>query len=167
MITRSHTKGDAPSTAVYSDCEKYRYSLTRIWNTRGRKALFVMLNPSTATEIQNDPTVERCERRARALGFGAFQVTNIFAWRDTDPRKMRAAIDPVGPQNDEAILNGVDWADQVIAAWGTHGSHLNRGYAVENLLRDTGQPLFHLGLTKDGHPKHPLYIAYSQKPERW
>ncbi|WP_209598417.1 DUF1643 domain-containing protein [Ruegeria sp. HKCCSP351] len=167
MITRSHTKGDAPSTAIYSDCEKYRYSLTRIWDPEGRKALFVMLNPSTATEVQNDPTVERCERRARALGFGAFQVTNIFAWRDTDPRKMRAAADPVGPENDAAILDGVQWADQVIAAWGTHGAHLERGPAVETLLRGTGQSLFHLGLTKDGHPKHPLYIAYTQQPELW
>ncbi len=167
MITRSHTKGDAPSTAVYSDCECYRYSLTRIWDVAGRKALFVMLNPSTATEVQNDPTVERCERRARALGFGAFQVTNIFAWRDTDPRKMRAAIDPVGPENDAAILTGVNWADQIIAAWGTHGAHLDRGPAVERLLRGTGRPLFHLGLTKDGHPKHPLYIAYTQQPEPW
>lgn len=167
MITRSHTKGDAPSTAVYSDCEKYRYSLTRIWDPEGRKALFVMLNPSTATEVQNDPTVERCERRARALGFGAFQVTNIFAWRDTDPRKMRAAADPVGPENDAAILGGADWADQVIAAWGTHGAHLERGPAVETLLRGTGLPLFHLGLTKEGHPKHPLYIAYTQQPEPW
>ena len=79
MITRTHTKGDAPSTAVYSDCERYRYSLTRIWNPAGPKVLFVMLNPSTATEVQNDPTVERCERRARALGFGGFRVTNIFA----------------------------------------------------------------------------------------
>lgn len=167
MITRTHTKGDAPSTAVYSDCENYRYSLTRIWDSAGRKALFVMLNPSTATEVQNDPTVERCERRARALGFGAFQVTNIFAWRDTDPRKMRAAVDPVGPENDAAILEGVQWADQVIAAWGTHGAHLERGPTVETLLRNTGHPLFHLGLTKDGHPKHPLYIAYTQQPEAW
>ncbi|WP_171124210.1 MULTISPECIES: DUF1643 domain-containing protein [unclassified Ruegeria] len=167
MITRTHIKGDAPSTAVYSDCENYRYSLTRVWDADGRKALFVMLNPSTATEVQNDPTVERCERRARALGFGAFQVTNIFAWRDTDPRKMRAAADPVGPKNDAAILDGVQWADQIIAAWGTHGAHLDRGPAVETLLRGTGHPLFHLGLTKDGHPKHPLYIAYTQQPEPW
>ncbi|TMV04840.1 DUF1643 domain-containing protein [Ruegeria sediminis] len=167
MITRSHTKGDAPSTAVYSDCKRYRYSLTRVWEPQGRKALFVMLNPSTATEVQNDPTVERCERRARALGFGAFQVTNIFAWRETDPRKMRASADPVGPENDMAILNGVSWADQVIAAWGTHGAHLNRGPAVERLLRGTGQALFHLGLTKAGHPRHPLYIAYTQQPELW
>ncbi|NDW46121.1 DUF1643 domain-containing protein [Ruegeria sp. PrR005] len=167
MITRSHTKGDAPSTAVYSDCERYRYSLTRVWDPAGSKALFVMLNPSTATEVQNDPTVERCERRARTLGFGAFRVTNIFAWRDTDPRKMRAAQDPVGPENDRAILEGADWADQIVAAWGTHGAHLDRGPNVERLLRETGLPLFHLGLTKDGHPKHPLYIGYNQQPAPW
>ena len=129
MITRTHTKGDAPSTAVYSDCEKYRYSLTRVWDDNGARVTFVMLNPSTATEVQNDPTVERCERRARALGYGGFCVTNIFAWRDTDPRKMRAAAEPVGPQ--------------------------------------TGQPLFHLGLSKAGHPRHPLYLPYSQAPEPW
>jgi hypothetical protein len=167
MITRSHTKDDAPSTAVYSDCERYRYSLTRIWDPAGRRALFVMLNPSTATEVQNDPTVERCERRARALGFGAFRVTNIFAWRDTDPHKMRAALDPVGPENDAAIRDGAGWSDQIIAGWGTHGAHLDRGPAVERLLRDFGQPLFHLGLSKAGHPKHPLYIAYSEQPRPW
>lgn len=167
MITRTHTKGDAPSTAIYSDCERYRYSLVRTWAPEGRKALFVMLNPSTATEVQNDPTVERCERRARALGFGSFCVTNIFAWRDTDPKKMRAALDPVGPDNDAAIRDWALWADQVVCAWGTHGEHLSRGPAVEALLRETGRDLYHLGLSKAGHPKHPLYIAYSQQPELW
>ena len=167
MITRSHTKGDAPSVAVYSDCERYRYSLTRVWDPAGDKALFVMLNPSTATEVQNDPTVERCERRARTLGFGAFRVTNIFAWRDTDPRLMRAAADPVGPENDAAILEGAAWADRIIAAWGTHGAHLARGPEVVRLLRQTGMPLFTLGLTKEGHPKHPLYIGYAKQPEPW
>jgi len=167
MITRTHQKGDAASTAVYSDCEAYRYTLTRTWDPEGRRALFVMLNPSTATEVQNDPTVERCERRARALGFGAFRVTNIFAFRATDPRVMRAAGDPVGPANDAAIADSAPWADQIICAWGTHGEHQNRGPTVEALLRATGQPLWHLGLSKAGHPKHPLYIAYSQQPQRW
>lgn len=167
MITRTHTKGDAPSTAVYSDCERYRYLLTRVWEPAGRKALFIMLNPSTATEVQNDPTVERCERRARTLGFGGFRVTNIFAWRDTDPKKMRAAAEPIGAENDAMIAQSCDWADQIIAAWGAHGEHLQRGVALEALLRDMELPVFHLGLTKAGHPKHPLYIAYTQQPELW
>jgi len=167
MITRTHTKGDAASTARYSDCERFRYDLTRIWNPDGRKVLFVMLNPSTATEVQNDPTVERCERRARALGFGGFRVCNIFAFRATDPRDMRAAADPVGPDNDRVIVEGVDWADEVIAAWGTHGAYLAQGAHVENVLRRSGAVLKMLGLTKAGHPKHPLYIAYQVQPERW
>jgi len=111
-----------------------------------------MLNPSTADEIKNDPTVERCERRARHHGFGAFTVCNIFAWRATDPRDMRAAADPVGAGNDEAILQNAAQADLVVCAWGTHGAHT---------------PLHHLGLSKAGHPKHPLYISYDVTPMRW
>ena len=167
MITRTHLKGDAESVAVYSDCERYRYELTRVWEPEGAKALFVMLNPSTATEVQNDPTVERCERRARALGFGAFRVCNIFAWRETDPRLMRKAADPVGPGNDAAIAEGCAWADRAVCAWGTHGAHLDRGPAVERLMRATGADLYHLGLSKHGHPKHPLYIGYAVQPVLW
>ena len=158
MITRSHIKGDAPSVAIYSSCEKYRYSLTRTWDDTGARALFVMLNPSTATEVQNDPTVERCERRARTLGFGAFRVTNIFAYRATDPKIMRAQADPVGPENDATIHESASsWIrtgteDRVICAWGAHGDHMARGEAVEVLLRKTQQPLYALGLTKAGHP---------------
>src|SRR6056297_3145175 len=126
LVTRQFQKGDAASVAVYSPCLRYRYSLGRDWGGAGGRVLFVMLNPSTATEAQNDPTVERCERRARALGFGAFCVTNIFAWRDTDPKGMRAAADPIGPVNDAAILTAADWADTVVTAWGTHGAHLGR-----------------------------------------
>lgn len=167
MILRQHQKGDAASIAEYSDCECYRYSLTRVWDRDGKRVAFVMLNPSTATELQNDPTVERCERRARALGFGGFRVTNIFAWRDTDPKAMRAAADPVGQGNDTAILAALDWADQVVCAWGTHGAHLDRGPQVEALLRATGADLHILGLTQAGHPKHPLYIGYHQQPQPW
>ncbi len=167
MITREHLKGDAASVAVYSDCERYRYSLTRIWDEIGPKALFVMLNPSTATEIQNDPTVERCERRARALGYGAFRVCNIFAWRATNPKDMRAQVDPIGPANDAAILEGCTWSDTIVCAWGTHGEHRNRGPEVESLMRGTTLPLMHLGLSKAGHPKHPLYIGYAVQPKNW
>lgn len=167
MITRTFQKDDAPSVAVYSDCEKYRYTLTRTWDPVGQKVTFIMLNPSTATEVQNDPTVERCERRARALGFGAFRVTNIFAWRDTDPRKMRAAKDPIGSDNDQAILDACDWADTIVAAWGTHGEHRNRGPQVADLLRQSGREITSLGITKAGHPKHPLYIAYTEQPKPW
>jgi hypothetical protein len=167
MITRTHNTDHAQSSAVYSDCENYRYALTRSWDPAAGRVLFVMLNPSKATELQNDPTVERCERRARALGFGAFRVTNIFAWRETNPHLMRKAADPIGPDNDRVLIAGSDWANQIIAAWGTHGAHLNRGPATAELLWKAGKPIFHLGLTKHGHPKHPLYIRYTQQPEPW
>ncbi|MBJ3764135.1 DUF1643 domain-containing protein [Maribius pontilimi] len=167
MIERRFQKGDAHSVARYSDCERYRFDLTRIWDPEGPRVLFVMLNPSTATEQQNDPTVERCERRARAQGFGGFRVCNIFAWRSTDPAGLRKTPDPVGADNDAAILAGADWADRIVCAWGTHGALEDRGPAVEALLRDAGHPLHHLGLSKHGHPRHPLYIAYAIPPQAW
>jgi len=167
MITREHVKGDAPSEAIYSDCEGYRYSLTRVWDAGRGRVLFVMLNPSTATEVRNDPSVERCERRARALGYGAFRVCNIFAWRATDPAEMRAQADPVGPDNDAAIADGCAWADAVVCAWGTHGAHLGRGAAVAALIRAAGVTPLVLGLSKAGHPRHPLYVPYAQAPRPW
>lgn len=167
MITRTHQKGDAASIAVYSDCERYRYSLSRVWDEAGPRVLFIMLNPSKATEVQNDPTVERCERRSRVLGFGGFRVMNIFAWRETDPRLLRAAPDPVGTDNDRLLLEGLDWADMVIAGWGVHGEHLNRGPEVEAVLRGAGTDLHCLGVSKAGHPRHPLYIAYATEPQVW
>ncbi|MEL6680674.1 MAG: DUF1643 domain-containing protein [Pseudomonadota bacterium] len=167
MITREHTDSATASVATFSDCERYRYMLTRVWERAGPRVMFLMLNPSTADEFRNDPTVERCERRARALGFGAFRVCNIFAYRATDPKQMRAQSDPVGPLNDRAILEGCDWADTVVCAWGTHGAHLDRGPAVETMLRARGETPLILGLSKAGHPKHPLYIGYAQQPYPW
>ena len=172
VISRRYSKPGTESVAVYSNCEGYRYSLTRVWKPGGPHAVFIMLNPSTATEIANDPTVERCERRARKLGFGAFRVCNIFAWRSTDPRALARLADPVGPGNDQAILEGCEWARQnadgrVICAWGNHGELRNRGRTVERLLRRTGACLHHLGLTATGQPRHPLYVGYARPLQTW
>ena len=167
MIEKLHRDDRSGSVAVFSDCLNYRYVLTRVWDPDGDRVLFIMLNPSTADEIRNDPTVERCERRARALGFGAFRVCNIFAYRATDPKVMRAQDDPIGDDNDRTILESCDWAQKVICAWGTHGAHLDRGTAVEALVRKAGVAPLHLGLSKHGHPKHPLYISYATQPEPW
>ena len=155
------------SASVYSADKRYRYSLTRCWNPTGPRVMFLMLNPSTATESQNDPTVERCERRARALGFGSFCVTNIFAWRDTDPALMRAATDPIGPLNDQYIVQNALSHDQIVCAWGAHGNHLGRSTQVRALISSVNRPLYHLGKTKSGEPRHPLYISYSQQPVLW
>tara|TARA_R110002124_G_scaffold220063_9_gene385909 strand:+ start:12516 stop:13067 length:552 start_codon:yes stop_codon:yes gene_type:complete len=167
VIERRFVKGDAASVAVYSECEAYRYALTRVWDATLGRVMFIMLNPSTATEVQNDPTVERCERRARVLGYGAFRVVNIFAYRATDPRVLKQAAEPHGPMNDTAILDGLGWADTVIAGWGAHGAHLGRGAEIAGMLARSGCTPMHLGLSKAGHPRHPLYIAYAQQPEIW
>ena len=167
MITRGFQKDDAASWAIYSDCETYRYALTRVWDTSGKRVLFIMLNPSRATERQNDPTIERCERRARALGFGGFRAVNIFGLRETHPRLLRRHPAPVGPDNDAIVARGCDWADTIIAAWGAHGDHLGRGAEMRELLIATPRPVHHFGLTKQGHPRHPLYIAYARSPGPW
>ncbi|WP_299348602.1 DUF1643 domain-containing protein [uncultured Shimia sp.] len=167
MITRHHQKGDAASIAKYSDCETYRYALTRVWDETGPKVTFIMLNPSKATEVQNDPTIERCERRARALGFGGFCAVNIFALRETDPKKMRTNDAPQGPENDDAVTAACLWADTIIAGWGAHGEHLGQGRATQDVLLATERDIHCLGLTKAGHPRHPLYIAYTQEPALW
>ena len=105
--------------------------------------------------------------RARGLGYGGFRVVNLFAWRATDPRALRAVADPIGPDNDAALDAGALWADDVLCGWGGHGGLLGRDARVAALLRASGRPLFHLGLTGAGQPKHPLYIGYAQAPVLW
>lgn len=167
MITRHHTDGTTTSSAIYSDCETYRYALTRTWDPNGKRVMFVMLNPSKATEAHNDPTVGRCENRARALGYGAFRVTNLFALRETDPALMRKHIEPNGQDNDDTLIAGAGWADDTIAAWGVHGVHLGRDAEVITLFQNHNCTLNALGTTKAGHPRHPLYLPYSAMPAPW
>ena len=160
------------SHVLYSRCETYRYSLTRTWDPGGPRCLWILLNPSTADARRNDPTVERCERRARAMGFGAVRVVNLFAFRATSPADLRRAAAPEGPANGRIVLRSVTgWAgcgaDLVICGWGTHGAHLGRGPALARRLAAAGRPLHHLGLTAGGHPRHPLYVGYDRAPVRW
>ena len=167
LIIRHHDDGICKSDAVYSPCETYRYALTRVWNPKGRRLLYVMLNPSKATEQTNDPTIERCERRARRLGYGAFRACNIFALRETDPARLKAATHPEGPDNPAELTRAVDWSDDVLCAWGVHGAHRGQGNRVFETLRAIDRPLLTFGLTKDGHPRHPLYISYDVMPQTW
>lgn len=166
MIARAHEADGTRSEALYSDCAGYRYLLRRDWGGGGR-LLYVLLNPSTATEERNDPTIERCERRARAAGFGGFAVANVFAFRATDPRALKRAADPVGAANDAVLAEAAADAAMILCGWGAHGGHRGRGETVVRLLRAGGHPLWHLGLTKAGYPRHPLYIGYARGPEPW
>lgn len=168
LIERHHSDNRATSRAVYSDCERYRYLLTRDWTEgAGRRLLYVMLNPSKATELANDPTIERCERRARALGYGAIGIVNLFGWRETSPALLRKAADPIGPDNDAVLADALDWTDHVLAAWGVHGDLGQRGAAMTALLAQSKTPTFSLGLTKAGHPRHPLYVSYATPLSPW
>jgi hypothetical protein len=142
-------------SAVFSDCGAYRYALWRRWG-QGSAAMFVGLNPSTADETQDDPTVRRCIRFARDWGHDALVMTNLFAWRSTDPLGLRAPHDPVGPENDRHLFELARGAGVVIAAWGVHGTLAGRAErVVESGILG---PYYVLGLTKDGHPRHPLYM---------
>ena len=166
MITRRHVLEGCESLAVYSGDEAHRFELTRRWGD-GAGVLFIMLNPSKATEAANDPTVERCEQRARRWGYPAFTVANVFAFRATLPADLKRSADPVGAGNDLVLTALARQAGRVICAWGVHGAHQGRGAAVEALLRGEGPGLWHLGLTKDGHPRHPLYLGYDRQTEPW
>ncbi|MXY33193.1 MAG: DUF1643 domain-containing protein [Boseongicola sp. SB0664_bin_43] len=167
LVTRRHEDGRQVSEAVYSKCRKYRYSLTRVRDHDDRRLLYIMLNPSTATELANDPTIERCERRARMLGYGGFRVCNLFALRETDPLQLIRAPTPEGPDNTEQILAAIDWADDILCAWGIHGAHRRQGRSVLELLLASSKPVLALGVTGSGHPRHPLYVPYRSRPKPW
>jgi len=126
-----------------------------------------MLNPSTADERVLDPSCTRARRYAERWGYGALLVTNLFAWRATDPEAMKAARDPVGRRNDEVILSAARSARMVVCAWGNHGAHLGRSMAVLRALREAGTALHVLRLNGSGEPAHPLYLPAALAPVRW
>lgn len=154
-----------PSGAFFSTCRTWRYALWRRWGKRsGRFVAFIGLNPSTADETINDPTVTRCINYAKRWGFDGMYMLNMFAYRATDPNDMKAATDPVGPRHDEWLRVYANRCALVVAAWGTHGIYLNRNRTVISLFRREGIDLHCLGRTKDGHPKHPLYLRADLVP---
>lgn len=151
--------------ATLSDCGRYRYGLWRIWDESQPYCLFLMLNPSTADHTANDATVERCQRRAAAMGYGGLHVVNLFAWRSTDPRVLTTLVDPVGPDNDQAIVAASTAAGIVICGWGKDPAVRGRDRQVLALLRQAGVQPYALQFNKNGSPKHPLYVAYAEQPK--
>lgn len=152
------------SDALFSKDNVYRYFLSRIWDLEKPTVVFCMLNPSTADNIKNDPTVERCQRRAKLLGYGSLVVINLFALKSTDPGLLFKTDDPVGPENDTNILKAIGTSDMIICAWGQHGSLKKRDEEVLNLIKQAGKIPYALKLNKDGSPAHPLYLPYSLNP---
>lgn len=148
------------SSAVFSPCRRYRYLLERWWDEERLPAAFIGLNPSTADEQTDDPTIRRCIRFARDWGYGGLLMVNLFGLRSTDPRKLRTVSDPVGPSNDHYLDEARVEARITIAAWGTRGDLMGRG----DLIARRTPGLHCLGVTKDGHPRHPLYMRSDCRP---
>ena len=163
MLTQTTLTDD--SGAIFSDDQQYRYRLWRqIGPVLSATCAYVLLNPSTADHEKNDPTVERCCRRAMKAGFGRVEILNIFAYRSTDPSVLYTLDDPVGTENDAAIIEVVRDAELVICGWGTHGKLLGRGQQVLALLKNEGIRPFALAVNRDRSPCHPLYQKYSVIP---
>lgn len=161
---------DGPSgmlrTAEVSDCGTYRWTLTREWNAKLPRVGFVMLNPSTADAEHDDPTLRRCVGFARQWGYGSLVVRNLYALRATDPTQLWQHDAPIGWRT-PAVLTACAQDALTICAWGAHGQRHNRGANVAAVLRRNHVALFHLGITKTGQPRHPLYLPGSQKPIEW
>lgn len=148
--------------ADISACGRYRYSLWRQW-APGPQVMFVGLNPSTADALLDDPTIRRCMGFAREWGYAGMIMTNLFAFRATDPAVMLSADDPVGPSNDDVLQAAYEKAALTVAAWGVLGTLGGR----DKVIRARLTRLHYLRLTKAGHPAHPLYLPGSLRPLEW
>lgn len=155
--------------AHISDCGTYRYRLWREWDRARATLAFLMLNPSTADHSTDDQTIKRCLARAMKDGYGRLEVANLFPLRATNPDELLTHGDPLGPPNiaDGAVMDAIDSASMVICAWGTHPAAAPRADELMHIFGVVGWRgrLYHLGLNKDGSPKHPLYIAASTRPK--
>jgi hypothetical protein len=152
-------------SAEFSPDRTYRYALYRIWDESLPLVMFVGLNPSTADEVEDDPTIIRCVNFAKGWGYGGLIMVNLFAFRSTDPSKLKSADnnDPIGPENNDWILKIQSSAKLVLVAWGTKGTLNQRDKAVLKLL----EAPHCLETTKHGHPKHPLYVQGNAKPKKF
>ena len=151
-------------SAQFDRYGRYRYSLRRRWKGSGKPVLFVMLNPSTANALTDDPTIRRCIGFARSWHYPAVEVVNLFAYRATLPEDLKNAPDPVGAENDKHLLAAAHRSGSIVLAWGIHGTIGGRDREVLKLLEKEGYELNCLGVTRQGHPRHVLYLKKSPHP---
>lgn len=143
----------------------YRYVLMRSWNLEARHLVWIMLNPSTADGVKDDPTLRRCIDFTRRWGYGGLAVLNLYAWRSSSPDVLRHAPDPIGPRNLGSIIDSLHGAD-VILAWGADaGPVANHQYVVSGLALRHARSVAVLGRCSNGHPRHPLYVRASAARE--
>ena len=154
--------------ADISPCGLYRYFLSRYWGP-GEMLPFVMLNPSTADAEIDDPTIRRCMSFARRERFGGIAVVNLYGLRASDPKQLRDVGDPFGPNNECALRQLADVAQElalpVVCAWGAGGAIHDACTLTVEMFQQNGARLVCLGKTKDGHPRHPLYVRADQQLE--
>jgi hypothetical protein len=154
---RRNTVNGIEYGAIFDINNRYRYSLWRAWSAYHPRITFVLLNPSTADEHMSDPTIRRCMGFARAWNFGSMEVVNLFAYRATDYRELFKVCDPIGEENNRFLLQAVECCSTVVLGWGTKGTLLGRDRQVISLLT-ARNGVYSLGITKDGQPRHPLYV---------
>jgi hypothetical protein len=156
--------------AVLSEDRRYRYLLRRTWDSAKPLLSWIMLNPSVADAERDDATIRICAGRARRLGCGGIEVVNLFGLIATLPSVLRSVDDPVGPENDryirEALVRANSSGGWLVCGWGGHGRYRDRDKAVLSLLLPVG-PLWCLGHTDTGAPRHPLRISYNKPLERF
>jgi hypothetical protein len=148
--------------AIFSKCGKYRYVLSRDWSGKTNEpyVLFVGLNPSTADEITDDPTIRRCIKFAHDWGYSKMCMVNLFAFRATNPNHMLSANDPIGIDNNGWLAQLTNNAHITIAAWGNNGGFMGRS----SYFFEKNNNIFCLGVTLKGQPKHPLYLKKTEIP---
>jgi hypothetical protein len=151
--------------AILDKTKKYRYILERRWGSDATNVVnFILLNPSTADATLDDPTVRACIKFAQQWKFDGLFITNLFAFRATDPVEMRSCKNPHGNENDRYLKSIAEKSRMVVVAWGNHGTHCGRDMEVLKILKDI-KKLFCLGTTISGSPRHPLYIKRTVRPQ--
>ena len=173
IVVKQHKTLFQQSEAHFSACEKFRYWLRRDWDLSKAPISFLMLNPSTADEMVNDPTIERCQRRAITMGYGSMIIVNLFPFRMTDSKLLNTVDNLLGDAAlaDGAILRALELAEMTVCGWGKHTLAAPRAQHIMTLIKQAGlqntglqQKVMCLQLNADNSPQHPLYIGYAKQP---
>jgi hypothetical protein len=158
-------------SAVISDCGLYRLRLDRDLEIPGKTAMLCAVNPSKADGKIDDATIRKDVGFSARLGIGRFIKVNKFALRATDVKELRTALDPVGPENDAYIRQAMREAEIHIACWGPLSklppNLRSRWRRVAEIAREEGVTLMCWGTAQDGHPRHPLMLAYDTPLVKW
>lgn len=160
---------DVAPTIVSTDhvVGEYRYTLCRVWDETLPQACFAMLNPSKARRHETDPTDTRVRTFTRDWGYGGYTIVNLAAYSSSNPDDLATAADPIGPENIHHFYEQCDRADRVIAAWGASYPKVlaETAHRTARWMRDSGAHV--LGLTKNGDPRHPLFMPLTSRPILW